>query len=258
MSMRVLITGASSGIGKALALDYAAAGADVVALGRDEARLEAVIEACRALGVEARAFALSVEDTAGMKETILSADAERPLDIVIANAGSGGRAALAGAMGEGDAAAETLIQVNLRGVLNTIRPIVPAMVARRRGRIGIVSSLAGLRGLPDSPVYSATKAAARVYGEALRPLLRPYGITVSIILPGYVDTEMSRSLPFAKPMLLSPEAMARKIRRGMEKGKPRIVAPVPVGLVMQALSLLPVSIADPLLERLRMHCDDET
>ena len=85
-----------------------------------------------------------------------------------------------------------------------------------------------------------------------------YGITVSIILPGYVDTEMSRSLPFAKPMLLSPEAMARKIRRGMEKGKPRIVAPVPVGLVMQALSLLPVSIADPLLERLRMHSDDET
>lgn len=255
--MRVLITGASRGIGEALACEYAAAGADLIALGRDRARLEAVTEACRALGVDARAMVVSVEDTAGMKQAILAADAETPLDIVIANAGSGGRDALAGATGEADAAAETLVEVNLRGVLNTIRPIVPAMVARRRGRIGIVSSLAGLRGLPDSPVYSATKAAARVYGEALRPLLRPYGITVSIILPGYVDTEMSRSLPFAKPMLMSPEAMARRIRRGMERAKPRIVAPVPVGLVMQALSLLPVRIADTLLERLRMHSGED-
>ncbi len=255
--MRVLITGASKGIGKALALDYAAAGAGVVVMGRDEARLEAVAEACRALGIEAQAMAVDVEDTAGMKEAILSADAKRPLDIVIANAGSGGRDALAGTMGEGDAATATLVEVNLRGVLNTIRPIVPAMVARRRGRIGIVSSLAGLRGLPDSPVYSATKAAARVYGEALRPLLRPHGITVSVILPGYVDTEMSRSLPFAKPMLISPEAMARKIRRGMERGKPRIVAPVPVGLAMQALSLLPTTIADALLERFRMHVEED-
>jgi len=255
--MRVLITGATRGIGRALALDYAASGADVVALGRDEELLRAVSEACRRLGVNARAITMSVEDTAAMKSAILAADAEQPLDIVIANAGSGGRDALAGAMGEADAAAETLIEVNMRGVLNTIRPIVPAMVARRRGRIGIVSSLAGLRGLPDSPVYSATKAAARVYGEALRPLLRPYGISVSIILPGYVDTEMSRSLPFAKPMLMSPEAMARKIRRGMERGRPRIVAPVPVGLVMQALALLPVRIADPLLERFRVHGEED-
>jgi len=255
--MRVLITGATRGIGKALALDYAAAGADVVALGRDEARLAAVTDACRTLGVEAQAMAVSVEDTAGMRQAMLAADAERPLDIVIANAGFGGRQSLAGSMGEGDMAAETLLEVNLRGVLNTIRPIVPAMVARRRGRVGIVSSLAGLRGFPDSPVYSATKAAARVYGEALRPLLRPHGISVSIILPGYVDTEMSRSLPFAKPMLISPEVMARKIRRGVEKGRPRIVAPVPLALATQFLSLLPVSIADPLLERFRMHSDDD-
>jgi len=255
--MRVLITGATRGIGRALALDYAAAGADVVALGRDEERLQAVTQACRDLGVDARAITMRVEDTAGMKAAILAADAEQAIDIVIANAGSGGRDALAGAVGEADAAAETLLEVNLRGVLNTIRPIVPAMAARRHGRIGIVSSLAGLRGLPDSPVYSATKAGARVYGEALRPLLRPHGISVSIILPGYVDTAMSRSLPFARPMLMSPEAMARRIRRGLDKAKPRIVAPVPLGLAMQALSLLPVRVADPLLQRFRMHAGED-
>jgi short-subunit dehydrogenase len=255
--MRVLITGASSGIGRALALDYAAAGADVIALGRDTARLKAVAQACQAHGVEVQTFAVPVENAADMKKAILAAEAAGPLDIVIANAGFGGRQSLAGAMGESDDAAEALVEVNFRGVLNTIRPIIPAMVQRRRGRLGIVSSLAGLRGLPDSPIYSASKAAVRVYGEALRPLLRPMGISVSIILPGYVDTAMSRSLPFAKPMLIGAGAMARKIRRGIATGKIRITAPVPVGLAMQALALVPSALADPFLEHFRMFTDED-
>ena len=256
--MRVLITGASSGIGRALALDYAAAGADVVALGRDEARLDAVVEACRALGVDARAIAVSVEDTGAMKAAIVACDATAALDIVIANAGVGGIEVLAGATGETDAIIDTLIDVNIRGVLNTLRPIIPAMARRGRGRLGIVSSIAGLRGLPDSPLYSASKAAVRVYGEALRPLLRPHGLSVSIILPGYVDTAMSQTLPFARPLLMTPEAMARKIRRGIARGQIRITAPLALGVAMQVLSLIPSRLADPLLERFRMHAGDDS
>jgi len=255
--MRVLITGATSGIGRALALDYAGAGADVVAFGRDGARLEAIVADCRRLGVAASGFAVDVEDTAEMKEAILAADAAGALDIVIANAGIGGKAALAGAMGESDDVAAALVAVNIGGVLNTIRPIVPAMVRRRQGRLGIVSSIAGLRGLPDSPIYCASKAAVRVYGEALRPLLRPLGISVSIILPGYVDTVMSQGLPFARPLLISPEVMARRIRHGLASGKVQIVAPRSLGLAMRVLALVPARLADPVLERFRMHAGEE-
>ena len=255
--MRVLITGASSGIGRALALEYAASGADVVALGIDEARLEATAEACRAHGVDVRAVAVNVQGAGAMKEAIQAVDAAAEIDIVIANAGVGGIRALAGATGEADAIVDDLIDVNFRGVVNTLRPIIPAMVRRGRGRLGIVSSIAGLRGLPDSPLYSASKAAARVYGEALRPLLRPHGVSVSVILPGYVDTAMSRSLPFSKPLLITPEVMARKIRRGIDRGQIRITAPLALGVAMQVLSLIPSRLADPLLERFRMHAGDE-
>ncbi|MCP5082341.1 MAG: SDR family NAD(P)-dependent oxidoreductase [Alphaproteobacteria bacterium] len=257
LTMRVAITGASSGIGKALALEYAADGADIVAFGRDVSRLRDVAENCNRFGVDVEICAVSLENKQAMSEALLRADNEGRLDVVIANAGFGGLEALAGTNGETEPTVEKLVNANFVGVLNTLRPIIPRMVARRAGNIGIISSLAGLRGMPDSPVYSATKAAARVYGEALRPLLAPYGVSVSVISPGYVDTPMSRTLPFAKPMILQPEKMARLIKTSIKSGTPHLVRPLPLAIIMRLFNLLPRRVADTLLIHLRQHTNED-
>src|SRR5579859_2125613 len=151
----ILITGASSGIGAALARRYARPDARLALGGRDRARLDAVAAVCRERGALAAAAVVDVTDQAAMRRWILAADAESPIDLVIANAGVSSRS---GAEGEDEARARVVLAVNLDGVLNTAYPAIERMTARGHGQLALMSSLAGYRGFPDSPIYSASKS----------------------------------------------------------------------------------------------------
>ena len=242
----ILITGASSGLGKALAIDYAGPGIALSLTGRDRGRLEAVAEACRAKGAEVRAEPLDVLDRQSLTAWIEEIDANCSLDLVIANAGiSAGTGG-----GEGDEQANEIFAINVRGVANTIQPAADLMSRRGRGQIGIMSSLASFRGFPGAPAYCASKAAVRVWGESLRGSLHGNGVSVSVICPGYVRTPMTDANDFPMPFLIEAEKAARIIRRGLAKNKARIAFPWPLYAVVQLLAALPPGLLDPLMRRL--------
>ena len=198
----ILITGASSGIGAALACEYAAPGILLALSGRHAGRLAETCNKCREAGADVRVSALDVADQVAVEEWIDAANAVRPLDLVIANAGISG-----GTAGDGEAAdqARAIFRTNVDGVLNTVHRAAEHMCRRGNGQIAIVSSLASFRGYPGAPAYSGSKAAVRVYGEALRGALAPEGVGVSVVCPGYVRSPMTAANSFPMPMLMDAE-----------------------------------------------------
>ena len=244
----ILITGASSGIGAALAERYAAPQTHLALCGRDVTRLAAVSERCRQLGATVLDACLDVTDAAAVAAWVESADVAAPLDLVIANAGIQG-GLWRGGVGETRDELDRVMGVNFDGMCNTIYPALPAMRRRGRGQIALVASLAALRGLPVSPGYCASKAAARIYGEALRSWLAQEGVAVSIVLPGFVDTRLSRTVGGPKPFMMSPERAAAIICRGLARGRRQIAFPFRLYLGMQLLRALPAAAADGILRR---------
>jgi short-subunit dehydrogenase len=244
----ILITGASSGIGAALARAYAAPRTRLALCGRDAARLAAVADLCRERGAEVIETCLDVTEAPAVAAWILKVDRASPLELVIANAGVQGGLWRDGC-GETLDELHRVMDVNFGGVSNTIYPVLPAMRRRRRGQIALIASLAALRGLPYSPGYCASKAAIRIYGEALRSWLAPEGIDVSVVLPGFVETRMSDTVSGPKPLILSPERAAGIIRRGLAKGRRQIAFPYPLYLGMQLMRALPAGLVDPILRR---------
>jgi short-subunit dehydrogenase len=243
----VLITGGSSGIGAALARRYAHPGVMLSVLGRNRSRLDEVAQACRHSGAAVEATIGDVRDAGFMRDWLLRQDDLRPVDILIANAGLGGRSSMAGMDGENFAAARAIVETNFAGVVNSVLPLVPRLVARRAGRIALIGSVAGILGLPHCPVYSASKAAVRTYGDALRRLLRPHGISVTTVLPGFVDTPMSRDLPFMRPFLWDSERAGKAIARAIDRGRRELAFPWPLVMVAKLGSLLPKFIVDRVL-----------
>lgn len=243
----ILITGASSGIGAALARLYAAPGTTLALGGRDRARLDAVAGACRAAGAEALAATVDVTEADGCAAWIADAEARAPLDLVIANAGI---SAGTGGAGEGADQTRRVFATNVDGVLNTVLPTVPLMQARGRGQIGIMASLAGFVGFPGAPAYCASKAAVRIWGEALRASLHREGIEVSVICPGYIRTPMTDANEFPMPFLMNVERCARIIRSGLARNRGRIAFPLPLAAAVWVIGALPLSLTAPLMRRL--------
>jgi short-subunit dehydrogenase len=244
----ILITGASSGIGAALARAYAAPRTRLAICGRDTARLAAVADLCRERGAEVIETCLDVTEAPAVAAWIDTADRASPLELVIANAGVQGGLWRDGA-GETLGELHRVMEVNFGGVSNTIHPVLPAMRRRRRGQIALIASLAALRGLPYSPGYCASKAAVRIYGEALRSWLAPEGIDVSVVLPGFVETRLSNTVSGPKPLIFSPERAAGIIRRGLAKGRRQIAFPYPLYLGMKLMRALPAGLVDTILRR---------
>lgn len=249
----ILITGASSGLGAALAEAYAFPGVALHLGGRDLARLAATAEKCRARGAEVSIETADIRDQDRMRRWIETADDRSPLDLVIANAGIGGGATVAGEAQQKDDVVRAIAETNFLGTLNTVLPIMPRMILRRRGQIVLIASVAGWRGLPDAPAYSAAKAAVKVYGEALRVQLAPAGVKVNVVLPGLVDTPMSRGLPTLRPFLSCPETSARYIRRCLERNVGRIGFAWPLTMIMWLLAVLPAAWTDQVLARIRLR-----
>jgi short-subunit dehydrogenase len=243
----ILITGASSGIGSALARLYAAPGVRLALCGRDERRLQEVAAACRAGAAEVESAVIDVADEAGTTAWIDAMDEAAPLDLVVANAGIS-----AGTKDGGESAAQTraVFAVNVDGVLNTVLAALPHMQQRRRGQLALMSSLASFRGFPGAPAYSASKAAVRVWGEGLRGALHADGVEVSVICPGFVVSRMTEVNEFHMPLLMDTDKAARIIARGLARNRGRISFPFPTYFGAWAAGVLPPWVTDPLLVRL--------
>jgi short-subunit dehydrogenase len=221
----VLITGASSGLGRALAEACAAPGVVLHLSGRDAARLDEAAASCRARGAEVRERVLDVTDAATMAEWVRGAGR---LDLVIANAGvSGGT----GGATEPGAQAQRIFAVNLGGVLNTALPAIEAMAAQPpgadgvRGRVAVVASIAAFVAAPGAPAYCASKSAVQRWAEALDATERRRGIRLHTVCPGYVRTPMTARNPFPMPFLMTPERAAQRTLQGIAAGRVRIVFP---------------------------------
>jgi short-subunit dehydrogenase len=193
------------------------------------------------------AVTLDVTDTKAMRDWIGAADIQNHLDLVIANAGiSGGTGAMAG---EPASQARHIFDVNLGGVLNTVEPILNKMIEREHGQIVFISSLAGYRGWPTAPAYSASKGAVRFYGEALRGALKDTGVEVNVVCPGFVTSRITDANDFKMPMKMEADKAAQIIKSGLEKNKGRIIFPWPVAFVSWFLSILPDGLAQLILRQ---------
>ena len=242
----VVITGATGGIGSALARVYSAPGVVLGLVGRQAARMGDVAAQCRAGGAEVETMLADVADAAAMRELLTGFDQRHPIDLIVANAGI-----TSGRQPDGEpeswAAVQRVFAVNLMGVLHTLTPVIERMRMRRQGQIAVIGSIAAWRGLPSCPAYSASKAAVETYATALRGSLAEQGIKVSVVSPGYVASPMSARVKGLKPFIVSADRAARIIRRGLERNRRHIAFPWPVSLATAILAALPAGLADPLL-----------
>ncbi len=245
----ILITGASSGIGAALALHYAKQGVFLALSGRNADRLKEIADQCRGKGADVETALVDVTDQQAMESWITDLYADHPIDLVIANAGiSGGT----GGRKEGEPVSEArkIFDVNVTGVFNTVEPALNAMQEKNaKGQIAIISSLAGFRGWPTSPAYSASKGAVRFYGEGLRGALRNTDISINVICPGFVTSPMTDVNNFPMPMKMSAEKAADIIAKGLAKDKSRICFPWPMYFLVWFIGILPDFLAQKLLSK---------
>ena len=232
----LLITGASSGIGAALAVVYAAPGLHLYLVGRNAERLSETAARCQAAGAEATALVVDVTDQSAMAQAVTEADRQHSLDLVIANAGIGKTQ-------EDPAFARQLVSTNIVGVLNTVEPAMAVMRPRNSGHIAIMSSLAAFRAFGGPPGYAASKAWTRLYGEALRGRLASKGIAVSVICPGFVATPMTQGSG------QSAEQAAHMIKAGLDRNQARISFPRSLALRTWLSNALPSGWTDRRLKR---------
>lgn len=249
-----MITGASRGLGAALAARFAAPGTLLGLIGRDAEALRQVAADCEARGATVRIGQCDVTGGTAMAELLTKWDDAVPIDLAIANAGvTGGRQA-DGRM-DGTGGARRLIETNLIGAMNLVEPLLPRFQARRAGQFALISSLAALRGMPDHPAYSASKAGVLAYGEGLRAALGPDGVMVSVILPGYFTSDLDDRWSGPKPLAMSLDAMADRVTAAIRRGASQAMIPRRLGLVLRLLALLPSTLGDRLIAMRRLTYD---
>jgi short-subunit dehydrogenase len=238
----VFITGASSGIGAALARHYAGRGATLGLAARREAELNALAQS---LPGSHHIYAVDVADAGAMlaagQDFIARAGVP---DIVIANAGI----SVGTLTGEREdlPAFRRVFETNLFGMVHTFHPFLSAMQRAGAGRLAGIASVAGIRGLPGAGAYSASKAAAIAYLESLRVELRGSGVRVVTLAPGYIATPMTAVNTYAMPFLLPAEVAAQRFARAIAAGTSYAVIPWQMAIVAKLLRLLPNALFDAL------------
>lgn len=239
----ILITGASSGIGAALAMAYAGPDVMLSLHGRDETRLSRIALSARGLGAKVFHRVGDVTMAASMAGFVRDAHRQQPIDLIIANAGVS-----AGSMGlEAPEQTHRLFDVNVMGVLNTVQPAIPLMTKRGQGQIALMSSLASFRGFAGASAYCASKAAVRVYGEGLRAELAPHGVGVSVVCPGYIRTPMTAANSFPMPFLMTADKAAEIIKTRLPQNPARLAFPWPLYWGLRLLALMPQDILNRMM-----------
>jgi short-subunit dehydrogenase len=244
--LKVFVTGASSGIGAALAREYARAGAQLGLFARRTDALSAL--AAASLPATPALYTGDVRDEAALSAA--AADFTRRYgvaDVVIANAGVS-RGTLTEHV-EDNAAFRAMLDTNVVGMLHTFQPFLPAMRTARAGKLVGIASVAGFRGLPGAGAYCASKAAAIRYLESLRVELLGSGVEVITICPGYVVTPMTAKNPYRMPFLLPADEAARLIVRAVARGRRFYVLPWQMGWIGHLLSILPRPLYDRVFAR---------
>jgi short-subunit dehydrogenase len=242
--VRVFVTGASSGIGEALARHYAARGATLGLAARRGDKLDALVST---LSGRHKPYVLDVADAAALQAAAADFNAGGTADVVIANAGiSVGTLAQ-----EADDlhALRRVFETNVVGMANTFQPFIAPMSARGSGRLVGIASVAGIRGLPGAGAYSASKAASIAWLEALRGELRSSGVKVVTIAPGYIATPMTAVNSYPMPFLMPADEAAWRFARAIERGTSYTVIPWQMGVVAKLLRLLPNPLFDAIFAR---------
>ncbi len=246
MSEVVWITGASSGLGAALARRVAQAGQTVAASARRRDKLEAL--AAESAGDQIRPFPLDVEDPEALHAVVAQIEREvGPIGQAVLNAGTH-QPVDPRALKIEDF--RRLVEVNLMGTVNCLAAVLPPMIERGHGRIAIVASVAGYRGLPTAAAYGMTKAGLINMAEALRVELAPLGIVVQIVNPGFVRTPLTDRNPFPMPFLMAPEDAAEAFYRGLQSDRFEISFPRRLVWIMKLLRCLPAPLAFAVTRRL--------
>ena len=234
----ILITGASSGIGAALARAHARPGVTLLLWGRDEARLNESAAQCRALGASTSIQSFDLRDAAGFAARLAAADAAAPIDLAIFNAGLGGTVPQ-GAFAEAPETAQAIAEVNFVAPVTGANVIADAMARRGAGQIVLVGSISESFPLPMAPTYAATKAGLKLFAEALDIRMAHYGVAVTLVSPGFIDTPMSRKVTEPKPFLMSADAAAAIIARKIAARTRTIVVPWQFAVIRGLAGLLP-------------------
>lgn len=243
----VLITGASSGLGRALAIELSKKSQNLFLCARNFENLQETKNLCQNSNANIYLKILDVKDEIASQNYINEIEENFALNLIIANAGISGGTARGT---ENFNQIKEIFNTNLNGVLNIVQPAIEKMVLRKNGQIVIISSLAGFVSLPGSPAYSASKSAVRIYGEALRVNLAQFGIKVNVVCPGYVKTKMTAVNNFYMPFLMDAEVASQKIIKGIEKNRGRIIFPFIFYLLICFLLSLPFFLIEKIMKKL--------
>ena len=250
MSYRTaLVTGASSGLGRGLALWLAKRGLRVFATGRRKAQLDALAREAQAAGATVEPLVMDVTQADATMERLRELDGEcGGLDLVVANAGVGGVTYGKRLQWE---RVKAIIDTNVTGAAATLSAVLPRMVERRRGHLVGVSSLAAVRGLAGHGAYSASKAFLATFMESLRVDLAGTGVRVTCIYPGFVKSEMTAANDFPMPFLMETDAAVELMGRGIFHGDAEISFPWQLALPTKLVKVLPNPLFDAAARRLR-------
>ncbi len=237
----IIITGASSGLGKALAIQYANESSLLFLFGRSSPKLEEVASICRSHHAKVSTIICDVQDTQKISNYIENIATNHKIDIVISCAGVS-----AGTLTKPETfkQVEKIFSTNLNGSLNVIMHALPSMVKHKHGSIVIISSMAGLIGLSSAPAYSASKAAVKIFGDGLRAYLKQFHIQVSVVIPGYIDTPMTAINKFPMPFKISASDAAKIIVKKVSEKHGLIVFPKLTYFALKLINLLPYGLID--------------
>lgn len=238
----VLITGASSGIGKGLALEIAARGGRLALLARREEVLSEIVDEIKAQSGTAIAIVADVRDSKAVRAAADRCRAELgPIDVMIANAGIGTTEPASRLDPEQVA---QVIDINVLGAVNSVAAVIPEMVERGSGQLVAISSLAAYRGVAKSAAYCASKAALSSFFESLRIDLRHTGVTVTIIHPGFIKTPLTAGRAAKMPYLMELDDAVKKIVTAIEKGKKSYAFPWQLATIVRAGMIMPIAMYD--------------